>query len=76
MERRNTKRKRQLHLHRSINKQGAKAPFKTNNMDYLVDEYESYLRSIGDTDDEPCPTCGRPTEKDFCDGECFEAYLN
>lgn len=44
-------------------------------MDYLVDEYESYLRSIGDTDDEPCPTCGRPTEKDFCNGDCFEAYL-
>ena len=74
MEGRNTKRKRQLHLHRSINKQGAKAPFKTNIMDYLVEEYERHLQRIGECE-EPCPTCGRPTEKDFCNGDCFEAYL-
>jgi hypothetical protein len=43
-------------------------------MDYLVNEYESYLERIGDTD-EPCPTCGLPTDKDFCSGQCFEAYL-
>ena len=43
-------------------------------MCYLSDEYESYLRSI-EIDDEPCPTCGRPTDKDFCSGDCFEAYL-
>jgi len=49
---------------------------KTNDMDYLVDEYESYLRSIGDTDDKPCETCGLPTEKEFCSGLCFEAYLH
>jgi len=44
-------------------------------MDYLLNEYESYLRSIGDDGDLPCPTCGLPTEKEFCSGDCFEAYL-
>jgi len=47
---------------------------KTNNMDYLVEEYERHLQRIGECD-APCPTCGRPTEKDFCNGDCFEAYL-
>jgi len=43
-------------------------------MDYLVEEYERHLQRIGECDT-PCPTCGRPTEKDFCNGDCFEAYL-
>lgn len=44
-------------------------------MCYLSDEYESHLRSIGDTDDRRCLTCGKIQEKDFCSMDCFEAYL-
>lgn len=43
-------------------------------MDYLQEEFERYIESVEGKKD-PCPTCGKPTTKQFCSTDCFLAYM-
>lgn len=43
-------------------------------MEYSKEAFESYLRSIEEKEN-PCPTCGKETTKQFCSTSCFEAYM-
>lgn len=43
-------------------------------MEYSKKAFEVYLDSIEERE-EPCPSCGKETKKQFCSISCFEAYM-